>query len=192
MATLEKFPEFMHLFKSLGTNFDVSEELLGNIEKYVCRLYGQISVDTVNEARFCLFSIGKYREDTMPCTRNVLIQHTLRAVYQASIWKSAILQIESPPSINDFGWTITDDGIVKVKWMTLPAAPDGILENVNCGCKSGCSSRRCACKKAELKCTSLCSCTNCENESDKVVEGEEDQESDGDDLPAYDDIFDDY
>ena len=140
----------MDLFKSLGTNFDISKGLLENDKKYVCRLYGQLSVDTVNEARFCLFSIGKYKEDTMPCTRDVLMQHTLRAVYQASIWKGALLQTLSAPSINDFCWNVTDDGIVKVKWMTLPAAPDGILENVNCGCKSGCSSRRCACKKGKI------------------------------------------
>ena len=167
---------------------------MGNVEKYVCRLYGQFSVDTVNEARFCLFSIGKYREDTMPCTRNVLIQHTLCAVYQASIWKSELLQILTAPSMNDFGWNITDDEIVKVAWVTLPAVPDGILENVNSGCNSGCFSRRCACKKADLKCTSLCSCTDCTNEpeKDEFVEGEEDQESDGDDLPAYDYIFDNY
>ena len=61
----------MDLFKSLGTNFDISEELLENVEKYVCRLYRQLSVDSVNEARFCLFSIGKYKEDTMPCTRDM-------------------------------------------------------------------------------------------------------------------------
>jgi hypothetical protein len=40
---------------------------------------------------------------------------------------------------------------------------DGILENVNCACKSGCSTRRCACQKAELKCTGLCSCCDCTN-----------------------------
>lgn len=52
------------------------------------------------------------------------------------------------------------------KWMTMAVAPDGQLENVNCGCKSGCSTRRCACVKAELKCTGLCGCNSCVNIDD--------------------------
>ena len=62
----------------------------------------------------------------------------------------------------DLGWEIKD-GQVLVKWMIMPVAPDNILENVNYRCRSGCSSKRCACVKAELKCTGLCGCNNCMN-----------------------------
>jgi hypothetical protein len=51
--------------------------------------------------------------------------------------------------------------------MTMLAAPDGILENVNCDCKPGCSTRCCACQKTELKCTGLCSCCDCTNSPDQ-------------------------
>ena len=66
----------------------------------------------------------------------------------------------------------------------MPAAPDGILENVNCGCKSGCSTRRCACQKADLKCTGLCSCCDCTNCSDQntdenVSDDDDDDDDDG-------------
>jgi hypothetical protein len=70
-----------------------------------------------------------------------------------------------------------NDGNVRVKWMTMPAAPDGILENVNCGCKSGCSTRRCACVKAELKCTGLCACRDCLN-----IEGDGNEIADDDEI----------
>ena len=59
----------------------------------------------------------------------------------------------------DLGWEIKD-GEVLVKWMSMPVAPDNILENVNCGRGSGRSSKRCTCVKAELKCTGLCGCNN--------------------------------
>jgi hypothetical protein len=49
----------------------------------------------------------------------------------------------------------------------MTAAPDGILENINCGCKSGCSRRCCSCQKAEMKCTGLCSCCDCTNSPDQ-------------------------
>ena len=92
------------------------------------------------------------------------------------------------PSITDFGWEIKD-GQVVVKWMTMPVAPNGILGNVKCGCKSGCSTRRCACVKAELKCTGLCGCNGCVNfdSKDSSMTDEENVEFD-DDVEA-DDVF---
>ena len=39
---------------------------------------------------------------------------------------------------------------------------DHLLEFVKCGCKSGCDSNRCGCKRANLQCTELCKCrTDC-------------------------------
>ena len=32
-----------------------------------------------------------------------------------------------------------------------------------CGCKKGCSNKRCSCFKAGVKCGPGCRCTNCEN-----------------------------
>ena len=109
----------------------------------------------------------------MPCTSDALLLHTKRASYQACIWKSALQSVLSAPPITGFGWNI-NEGKLEVHWMTLPAAPDCIVENVNCGCKSnsGCSTRRCACKKAELKCTGLCSCLDCPNKTNEAVSEE--------------------
>ena len=117
----------------------------------------------------------------MPCTKDVLLLHTKRASYQAYLWRNALQATLSPPPISEFGWEI-NDGNVRVKWMTMPAAPDGILENVNCGCKSGCSTRRCACVKAELKCTGLCACRDCLN-----IEGDGNEVADDDDDDDFDD-----
>ena len=158
----------------------VSTTLFRDIEKYVCRLYGQLSTDDVNLARFNLFSIGQYAEDTMPCTKDVILLHTKRASYQCHVWKSALQPVISPPSISEFGWEVNAEQ-VNIRWMTMPAAPDGILENVNCGCKSGCSTRRCACQKAELKCTGLCSCCDCTNSSDQNTDENDLSDDDDDD-----------
>jgi hypothetical protein len=176
LNTLEKYSEFLLAFKSLGAAYTVANELFKNIQKYVCVLYGQFSTVDVNLARFNLFSIGQYSESTMPCTKDVLLLHTKRASYQAYLWRNALQATLSPPPISEFGWEI-NDGNVRVKWMTMPAAPNGILENVNCGCKSGCSTRRCACVKAELKCTGLCACRDCLN-----IEGDGNEIADDDEI----------
>ena len=120
----------------------------------------------------------------MPCTKDVLLLHTKRASYQAFMWRSALQAITLLPPISDYGWEI-NDGQVQVKWMTMPAAPDGILENVNCGCKSGCSTRRCACVKAALKCTGLCTCSDCANkggDENEVADDDVDDADDDDDV----------
>ena len=55
--------------------------------------------------------------------------------------------------------------------MTLPAAPDPLLEIVKCTCKTGCKTQRCSCTKAQQKCSDLCSCESCSNivELDKHI-----------------------
>ena len=60
----------------------------------------------------------------------------------------------------------------------MPTAPDGITENAHCGCKSGCSTRSCACQKEKLKCTGLCSCCDCRNSG---IEVEDDHDTEIDD-----------
>lgn len=70
--------------------------------------------------------------------------------------------------------------------MRLPPAPDAVLDLVKCGCAKGrCSTNRCQCRKAGLKCTDLCSCIDGGDEPcDNVADGDEqdsDENSDGDD-----------
>lgn len=76
--------------------------------------------------------------------------------------------------------------------MTLPAAPDCILENVNCGCKSAtaCSTRRCTCKKADLKCTGLCSCRlDCANRIDEAEVASDDEQLYEDEEEDFDEFY---
>ena len=63
--------------------------------------------------------------------------------------------------------------------MDLPPAPDEILEHVQCGCKTGCTSNRCSCCKANLQCTSICQCNHCSNASDE-------SDTDADDIDEND------
>ncbi len=188
---LENFPDFMAVFSSIGSTYSVSEEEFAMVEKFTWHIYGQTNVDKVDTARYCIFRLGQFGEDTMPCTQNVLRQHLNCTSYQACIWKRALQQVIAAPNINECGWSVVDDHI-EIVWMTIPPAPEGILENVNCGCQSGCTTRRCVCKRAALKCTSLCRCYNCtnqkESESDAEEEYQEAEESLVDDDVNIDDI----
>ncbi len=66
------------------------------------------------------------------------------------------------PSPNGFGWILEGNNL-EIKWGTKESAPDSILEYVMCKCKKGCNTKRCSCQKANLPCTELCQCSECEN-----------------------------
>ena len=68
----------------------------------------------------------------------------------------------------------------------LQPAPDAVLHLVKCTCaKEKCSTNRCQCWRAGLKCTDLCSCINgrdelCDNVADSGEEDNDEPDDDGD------------
>ena len=64
----------------------------------------------------------------------MLTLHIMRANYQAAIYKRALEQFGGVPSPHGKGWQVKD-GDIDIHWMTLPPAPDSIIEFVNCACK---------------------------------------------------------
>jgi len=81
------------------------------------------------------------------------------------------------------GWVYNEENDdLEIKWMSLPIAPDSILCFANCSCVKGCSTFRCSCKKASLRCSDLCRCKECQNCS---LEYEEEED------PKLEDIYED-
>jgi hypothetical protein len=83
------------------------------------------------------------------------------------------------PDITNHGWAVANN-MVSIVWMDLPPAPDGVLENVHCGCKSGCSNNRCSCFKENLHCTDMCRYEGCPNRSGSADENSENEAEDYD------------
>lgn len=85
-----------------------------------------------------------------------------------------------------------EDGDLAIEWMSLPPAPDSVMELANCSgtCrKTRCSDPEiCTCRQNNLPCTELCKCAreNCDNvtghddhlEDDHNVDDESDPEDD--------------
>ena len=91
-------------------------------------------------------------------------------------------------------------------------APPAILDVSSCGCKTGCGSNHCGCRRANQECTALCKCdcakcTNrtlktsgdgegdSDNDTDEDIENDDDENTNvnniGDKDCDYDDISDD-
>ena len=151
-------------FRQLGSCYFPSSETFQHLEKFVCALYGQDGISHVNEARYRLFKLGNFSDENLPPNKDCLYHHIRRVNYQTLIWKKSFDAVINAPDPAEHGWVINNDEI-ELKWMSIDAAPEELLQFVNCGCKTGCESNRCGCKRANLHCTELCKCENCNNRS---------------------------
>jgi hypothetical protein len=151
-------------FRQLGSCYFPSSETFQHLEKFVCALYGQDGISHVNEARYRLFKLGNFSDENLPPNKDCLYHHIRRVNYQTLIWKKSLDAVINAPDPAEHGWVINNDEI-ELKWMSIDAAPEELLQFVNCGCKTGCESNRCGCKRANLHCTELCKCENCNNRS---------------------------
>ncbi len=153
--------EFTPVFEKLSyCPDDVSEDDLTQLERFTVQLYSKSSqIPSVNEARMYLFSQKNRQIENIPPTQSALLQHIKRAVYQAGyIWGQAHIWNPTIPSEKDWGW-IQQDGQWKPFWTSLPEAGKACRELIKCGCRSDNPCRgNCKCRKANLKCTTLCSC----------------------------------
>lgn len=156
--------EITEIFLKLVQSPDLTvvEECLPAIERFVILLYDSTgSANNVNTARKQLFCKKKNVAVTMhdiPPTQDALRQHLLRAVYQGGfVWAQALVPMQTLPEPSDWGWLLVENQW-EPRWMTLPELVKSCPELVRCGCKMGCSTKRCKCVKADLPCTSLCGC----------------------------------
>ena len=101
--------------------------------------------------RLCCLSM---QSSSLPPTLDALSMHVRRANYQAVIWRRALHPGSSLPGPHGYGWLCKPESgddpashsSVEIQWMTRPAAPQALLDLVECGCTSGCSTQRCRCR----------------------------------------------
>jgi len=96
--------------------------------------------------------------DAIPPTKGALTEHAKRAAYQAGyVWGQSLVLSPALPSPSDWGWVMKEGLGWSPYWAKLPQASAAVQTILKCGCKKICATR-CKCSKAELLCTSLCSC----------------------------------
>ena len=88
-----------------------------------------------------------------------LLQHSNRALYQASIWTICPREDTSIPLPEGFGWKRSEDSYWVPIWTLLPEIAKASRDLIKCSCKAEpLCSRRCKCQGAGLPCTALCQC----------------------------------
>lgn len=158
------FPQATEAFKFLGEVHDaIAEHVQRLLEEYVVHLFAterqllEMGAPlTLNKLRRFLFE-AEHKLHLLPPTLAALIQHILRAAYQAGqIWGRVSVNFDSEvPSAEGWGWTKTTTGSWTPHWTDL----SWIWEACRCGCqKTPCDSKRCMCVRNDLPCTPACKC----------------------------------
>lgn len=128
--------------------------------------FGRSSDSTsVNECRRKLFAKKDCDLQNIPPTADALKQHSLRAAFQANIWRQAVKPDQCIPNPEDWGWKKIENGFEPV-WTTAIAAGEATHAYIKCACKKvSCTSdsSKCKCKKNNVSCCQLCSCACMEN-----------------------------
>ena len=135
----------------------ITEEVLSTIEHFTVLLYNRTGLlSSVDAGRMELFmKKGRGMED-MPPTKDALMLHFKRSVFQGSYcWGTALQLAPELPSPSSWGWS--NLGQWYPVWTTIPEASQATREFFNCGCQNGCR-KACQCVRAALKCNALCHC----------------------------------
>ena len=168
------------VFESVRKSFELSDDQFAMLEAFVCAMYGRPTVRDVNELPYKLFCAKGSSSPQLPPCRDALLLHARRANYQAAVWRLALEPRPHIPSPDSHGWKV-EEGKLSIHWLNqLPAARQ-LMEFVSCGCKKGCKTARCSCRKNGLMCTDICNCldcSNCSNDPDDGVESEASTDTD--------------
>ena len=111
---------FQNVFKKLGEDWEVHEDLRKDLEEFTCLMY---SPKSINELRYQLFCAkkGAIESFQLPPCQDTLTKHILRSNYQAAIWRRSHLNNAIVPSPIERGWKLetTSDGGSKINidWM---------------------------------------------------------------------------
>ena len=97
-----KSPLFCSTFAKLGESWDITDELISGLEKFVCILYGGVktkfvSVDELRafmlknkcDEKYSFSIVNNVDFAAFPPNKASLVEHILRVNYQVCIWKLA-------------------------------------------------------------------------------------------------------
>ena len=133
LKKLEQKKRYQACFAKLGDDWEVADELLAELEEFVCFMYGFPRVKKVNDVRTLMLkkmvgegkaikASSKVDLSRMPPCRRSLIPHIKRANYRVGQWKHSHESFPEIPPPAGYGWTHSD-GFLEPEWSDGPILP---------------------------------------------------------------------
>ena len=99
---------FCSAFLALGCDWEVPDDIITDVEKFVCTLNGQKDFAGVNATRDNLFRLA-CRSEALPLNQDCLKHHLARANYQIAIHCHALEWFIDVPSAVGHRWQVNMD-----------------------------------------------------------------------------------
>lgn len=134
-----------------------------------------------------MVSVNRAKIDpaNLPPSPRAAYYHGLRVYHQLHVWK-ALSDHDLEP--RRWGWRVQND-FYRPIMTDLEAGPAELLKIVRCGCNGPCDGR-CSCRKAGLKCTSVCkTCHGITCNNVAIIEPQINEEDNADFNRNFLDIF---
>ena len=149
----------------------LTQESLELLYRFVSRIYGYTC--SLPQARWLALQKKKVGAALAPPTVAATTQHILRAQLQVVVWERALKKDLVTLDPTKYGYRADLAPIPS----TLPPAPQSIIDGMQCGCKTNCSTNRCRCQRLQTPCSELCDCS-----PELCINDEEDGHEDDDDV----------
>ena len=142
------------------------EEIARIGEKFLLALYGAPkhckSLDELRYLRYMqrINKASTFHIKDLPPTSAAAAQHNYRVYFTVQEWMGNAGDLEP----TDWGWMLVEGCLTPIP-NTKPFAPEKVINIISCACKKGCN-KRCSCRKAGLKCSSVytgCNGQTCDN-----------------------------
>ena len=171
LKTLLSKVEYQRMFQQLGEHWLMSEDLLKQLEAFVCDIYGaKKSISDVNQCRYAVFCAKKGEVRWNPisslhaktaCT-SIAGEPTIKQQYGEILYKTTTSHLQLAMA----GLDGAQERLV-IDWMSGLPAPRAVIELMSCVCKKACNDNSCDCIRNGLKCSDLCRLTTCSNQPDE-------------------------
>ena len=118
----------------------------------------------LDELRERVWSRVKFEEEMIP-SAEALMRHWKRSCWVVSVWKQAATNNIIYPPLDTHGWKYDEGDLVDwdSKENISNVKSRVALIKKECGCRTGCTSARCKCKKNNCHCGPGCKCLGCHN-----------------------------
>ena len=180
-------------FVQLGETWTLSHDMHTQLERFVCKLYatepGTLDTDELRYNLFCARK-GEIESHQLPPCKDRLMKHSLRANYQAAIWRRSLENNPQIPNPVGIGWQLekcAGKQHLVIDWIGRSPAPEAVLDLLSCKCTRSCKALSCVYISNGLKCTDMCRLRNCDNQPQETETVEESVPYDYDDDDDDDD-----
>ena len=129
----------------------------------ICLYNGDPQTGGINKLRVALFQDKVAKSSlhvdpkSLPPTKDACRFHSLRVYNQIIEWNN----LSEGLVVTNYGWKLKNSVLLPVGTEQQPA-PENILKMIRCGCKAGCKTVLCGCRKLGLECSGVCQ--NCKGD----------------------------